>query len=196
VFGLRSRAALLVALTMALPLGAPVRAGESAVKVGAGSRAGDPWAGWEFVMGEWIGEGTGTPGEGSGGFTFAMELDGRSLVRRSHADYPPAGGKPATHHQDLMLFYREPGEADASALYLDNEGHVIHYRARAAARGDTLTLRSRPAIGMPAYRFTYVKAGERALRFTFEIAPPARPDSFSTYITGLARKKVGRWRRG
>ena len=156
------------------------------------SRPSDPWAGWRFVISDFIGEGTGRPGEATGGFSFAEELGGRALVRNSHADYPPVGGKPAYHHEDLMLVYREAGAADASALYLDNEGHVIHYTARLATGGDTLAFQSLPAPALPGYRFTYMKAGARALRFTFEIAPPARPDSFSVYLTGTARRRTSR----
>jgi hypothetical protein len=163
----------------------------------AGVRATEParpgrWAGWRFVLGEWVGEGTGAPGEATGSFAFTPELDGNVLVRRSHADYPPAGGRPGFRHEDLMLIYREAGEAYARTLYLDNEGHVIHYAAQVSASEDTLTFLSDRAPGSPGFRFTYVKASERRLKFRFEIAPPARPDSFSIYLQGTARRKSAR----
>ena len=55
------------------------------------------------LVGEWVGEGTGKPGEGTGAFSFAPSLDGRILVRNNRADYPAAEKKPATTHMDLMF---------------------------------------------------------------------------------------------
>src|SRR5262249_15490633 len=55
----------------------------------------DPWASCRFLIGEWTGEGTGSPGQGKGGFSLAEDLHGKILLRRSRADYPAAGGRPA-----------------------------------------------------------------------------------------------------
>src|SRR5205823_11916691 len=53
-----------------------------------------PWAAYRFLLGEWIGEGKGGPGQGKGAFSFTTELQGKVLVRRNRADYPAAGGRP------------------------------------------------------------------------------------------------------
>lgn len=88
----------------------------------------DPWADWKFLLGEWAaGESSGVPGQASkGSFTLAPDLNGKILVRKNHAEYPPANGRPAIVHDDLMIIYRAAGAT--RAFYSDNEGHVIQYR--------------------------------------------------------------------
>jgi hypothetical protein len=41
----------------------------------------------------------------------------------------------------------------------------------------------------PRYRLTYVRTGSDTLTLRFEIAPPGKPDSFSTYIEAKAKRK-------
>jgi hypothetical protein len=82
----------------------------------------DAWAGWGFLIGEWTaGTGSGVPGQASNGsFTLTRELGGTILVRKNHAEYPPAGGRPGIVHDDLMIIYHEGGAT--RAFYDDNEG--------------------------------------------------------------------------
>src|SRR6202011_6405981 len=61
----------------------------------------------ELLTGDWLGEGGGAPGQGAGEFSFRSELGGKALVRRNRADYPAAAGKPAFHHEDLMMIFQE-----------------------------------------------------------------------------------------
>jgi hypothetical protein len=66
----------------------------------------DNWDPFRFVLGDWTGAGSGTPGEGTGAFSFKPELNGKILVRRSRADYPPKPGeKNGTSHEDLLIVY-------------------------------------------------------------------------------------------
>ena len=53
------------------------------------------WKSFEFLIGEWVADGAGMPGAGSGGFSFAFDAGGQVLVRRSSADYPATGGRAA-----------------------------------------------------------------------------------------------------
>ena len=46
------------------------------------------WKAFQFLVGEWVGEGTGAPGEATGGFTFSLDLQNTVLVRKNYADYP------------------------------------------------------------------------------------------------------------
>ena len=32
------------------------------------------WDAWQFLLGEWVGEGGGAPGQGGGGMTFHFDL--------------------------------------------------------------------------------------------------------------------------
>jgi hypothetical protein len=144
----------------------------------------------EFLVGAWEGAGGGAPGEGSGGFSFAKELQGRVLLRTSHANYPAVGGRPAFRHDDLMVIY-----ADGAALkadYYDSEGHVIRYRVQPRAEGDVVFL-GEAAASSPRYRLTYRLTPEQLLEGRFEIAPPATPEAFKPYLTWSARR-AGRTR--
>ena len=51
----------------------------------------DPWASFGALLGgTWTGEGSGEPGVGSGGFSFRLDLQGKIMIRRNTATYPPA----------------------------------------------------------------------------------------------------------
>ena len=98
-----------------------------------------------FLVGTWRGEGSGTPGQGSGTATFAFELDGRVLVRRSLSDYPAAAGRPATVHEDLMVIHPAPGGHGLQAIDFDNEGHVIRYGVTLVSGKSAAVFESEPS---------------------------------------------------
>jgi hypothetical protein len=150
----------------------------------------DRWKELRFLVGEWTGEGGGTyTGAGAGSYTFLPELDGKILVRRNSSDYPAANGRPAIHHEDVMTVYRE-GETQApQAIYFDNEGHVIRYAIEADPAGKQARFVSAPQAGQPRYRLTYRETGKDRVAGLFEVAPPGKPDSFTTYIEWTARRK-------
>lgn len=150
------------------------------------------WQPWRFLVGEWTGEGTGRPGEGTGGFSFAFDLGEKIMVRRNRADYPATKDRPKYSHQDLMVVYAESDGKPDRAIYFDNEGHVIHYRAEFSGDGKSLTFLSDALPSQPRFRLAYTKTGDNALSFKFEISPPGKPDSFETYIQGRVHRK-GSW---
>src|SRR5512133_1400956 len=136
-----------------------------------------------FLIGDWVGEGDGKPGSSSGAASFRFELEGKAMVRRSHADYPAANGRPAAHHEDLMTVFAEGGQL--KAFYMDNEGHVIRYLAATVPQGVAFT--SEPAPG-PRFRLTYLRGTADTVAIRFEIAPPNAPDVFKTYLEGVTRR--------
>jgi hypothetical protein len=145
------------------------------------------WDRWQFLIGDWAGEGSGEPGQGAGAFSFRLDLDGRVLVRKNRADYPAAKDKPAYSHQDLMVVYPEgPG---ASAVYFDNEGHVIHYGIEFGRDGGEVIFTSTVQASAPRFRLTYAKLGPHKVGIRFEIAPPGKPDAFAPYIEATAHRK-------
>ena len=83
----------------------------------------DRWKNWEWLKGEWIGEGSGQTGEGKGTFSFTNELDGKIMVRKSHSEYPSKN----IIHEDLMIIYSDYSGNPGNAIYFDNEGHTINY---------------------------------------------------------------------
>jgi hypothetical protein len=138
----------------------------------------------EFLVGDWVGEGSGQPGQGAGGTSVHWDLNHKILVRKNFADYPAANGRPAVSHQDLMTIYPEAG--GLRAIYFDNEGHVIHYAVTDSASGTEFLSDLQP--GAPRYRLTYKKSGS-GLKISFDIAPPGKADEFKTYTEGTLRRK-------
>ena len=146
----------------------------------------DEWGPLQFLVGKWTGEGGGSPGQGSGAFSFTPDLQNKILVRKSVAEYPPANGKPGYRHDDLMIVYRDAVSHDFRAIYFDSEDHTIEYSVKASAGG--VVFESVPSQSAPRYRMTYTSVGEGGARFKFEIAPPGK--DFSTYIeAALHREK-------
>jgi len=63
------------------------------------------WDKWNWLLGEWQGEGSGQPGQGGGTFTFAFELDKKIIVRKSSTEFPATENRPKFVYQDLMIVY-------------------------------------------------------------------------------------------
>ncbi len=178
--------ALAAAPAAATPPAAPAQASAPA------SRPAAPTFGpeWNQLVGEWKGVGSGAPGEGVGGSTFRFELDGHVLVRRSFNDTPEADGRPAAHHEDLLVLTPASDGARASAVYFDNEGHVIRYDAAWSAGGSALTFTSVDGGPGPRFRLTYAFPSPDEAKVTFEVAPPG--GEFRPYVGGVLRRAGGR----
>ena len=138
------------------------------------------WGAWKPLVGEWVADAT--PDGATGGSSFALELQGRVLVRKNFADY----AKTKQRHDDLMVIYQEHGSTRAD--YWDNEGHVIHYVATVGDGGKRFTFVSDAGAG-PRFRLTYVVTGARTLGLSFEIAPPGSPEAWKPYIQASVHRK-------
>jgi hypothetical protein len=145
--------------------------------------AADAFAPVRFLVGAWQGEGVGVPGQSSGAASFRFELEGKTLIRRSFADSAAGHGRPASHHEDLMTLFEEGGHL--KALYLDNEGHIIHYLVAPVPGGVAFT--SEPGPG-PRFRLSYLQQADGLVTVRFEMAPPAAPEGFKTYLEAATRK--------
>jgi hypothetical protein len=148
---------------------------------------GDPWAPLRFLSGTWKAEGgEGKPGSVvGGGFTFAIELDGRVAVRWGRSEIAPApGGSARKVHQDLTVVY--PKAKGLTAIYWDDEGHVIRYAVRTEA--GIVIFESEPGPG-PRYRLTYARRGPDVVEVAFAVALPGK--GFETHVSGLARRDHG-----
>jgi hypothetical protein len=194
---------LVVALTVALPVSAqkPVQTPAQPPAQAATQAPAPPGAqptpkppsppftpAWEALIGEWTGEGSGQPGAGEGVFSFRLELDGKILVRRNRNELAPAANQPAAAHEDLMVVYPIERPGEWRALFADNEGHVINYRARWTADGKRLTFLSDINTGQPRFKLTYRVVSVDQLEIGFEIAAPGSPDTFKPYLSGKARR--------
>ncbi len=154
---------------------------------GQAAKTENQWSAWQFLVGEWIGEGTGDPGQGSGGFSLQPDLQNTVLVRKNSAYYPATKDRQAFTHEDLMVIFYENDQP--KAIYFDNEGHVIRYTAEFSKDSSTVTFLSDPIPSAPRFRFAYTKAQNGTLKMSFDIAQPGKPDSFSRYIEATARRK-------
>jgi hypothetical protein len=145
--------------------------------------SGDPFHALRFLIGEWVADG---PAEaGAGHCEFTSDVQGKVLIRRNHAEYPAANGRPAANHDDLMVIYQE---GEVRATYLDSEGHVIRYTMQAGAP-DTVTFVSEPAPGTPRFRLSYRKLPDGRVGGRFELAPPGKAEEFKTYLEWTAKRK-------
>jgi hypothetical protein len=143
------------------------------------------WAKFNWLVGDWIGEGDGAPGQGSGWFSFHPDLDGNILVRNNHAEYPAMNNKPKTIHDDLMIVY--PGYSGQSdkAIYFDNEGHIINYIISYSEKAIVFT--SSNVQNMPVFRLTYNSLENETINVKFEMSQAG--EKFMTYTEGKCRKK-------
>lgn len=141
-----------------------------------------------FLVGEWITPDPGQAGAGSGTAVFRRGLQDRVIVRTSYAEYPAAGGKPGSRHDDLMIIYAEDGGVRAD--YYDNEGHVIRYAVQSPAAGEAVFL-SEAGDGEPRFRLSYKLESTGILKGEFSIAPPGTPEDFKPYLTWEAHKTSG-----
>jgi hypothetical protein len=153
------------------------------------SRGEDPWEPYRFLMGDWVGGGSGQPGAGEGRFSLATDLQGKILVRKGRLDLTPTPGKKAAPpHEDLMVIYPSEGGRGTKAVYFDSEGHIINYRVSFSDDQKVLTFLSDSPAGAPTFRLTYTKGDAHIVKVKFEIAAGDKPQDFKTYMQGDVRR--------
>jgi hypothetical protein len=142
-----------------------------------------PLAAFQMLIGEW--KALDDPSGATGGFTFAFGVQDRVIIRTNYSNSPAADGQPASRHDDLMVIYVEGGFVRAD--YFDNEGHVIRYVAE--ARSNEIVLLSEVKASEPRYRLSYRRGSDGILNGRFDVAPPGKPEAFSSYLSWSARKR-------
>jgi hypothetical protein len=149
----------------------------------------DPWAPFQFLIGDWSGAGSVRPGEAVSGVTsFSFDLGKTILIRRNRAEIAPNPGEPrGAVHEDLMIIYREPGGGPLfRSIYFDSEGHVINYSVSFPAKGRSVVFESAASEKAPRFRFIYEMGPDGLLSGEFDIAPPG--GEYKTYTKGLQKK--------
>ena len=144
---------------------------------------------WDYLLGEWIGDGKGDPGEAKGWFSLKPELDKNILVRTNHAEFPATKDRPAAVHEDLMIVYAGFDKSSAKAIFFDNEKHTINYSVSYKDEENSIILTNDAQEGAPRFRFTYKKINDWKIKTVFEISPAGMPDSFKVYVEGTAHRK-------
>jgi hypothetical protein len=151
-----------------------------------GQQSNNPWEKWDYLIGEWVGEGNGQPGQGEGKFSFQTDLDGKILVRKNHTVFPETADSKAKVHDDLMVIYQGTSGAPNEAIYFDNEGNTIKYKVNFTPTSVVLT--SDIEKNSPRFRLSYLPVDSKTITVNFEIASPQAPEEFRMYISGKAFK--------
>jgi hypothetical protein len=145
------------------------------------------WSAFQFLLGDWTGEGSGDPGQGNGAFTFSMDLQDHILIRRSQSNYPETKTHAAFSHNDLMVIYQEP-DTSVHAIYFDNEDHTIQYNTNISDNGKSITFTSDSLPARPRFQLTYTSLSDDSLLIAFEIASSATPNTFAKYLEGRVHR--------
>lgn len=143
------------------------------------------WQKWNWLVGDWVGEGSGAPGQGGGWFSLQPDLNGKILVRRNHSEYPAKKDKPAISHDDLMIVYLDHAGQPDKAIYFDNESHTINYAITCLEKSIVFTSNKVPS--MPVFRLTYAPLDKDTLSVKFEMSQDG--ESFRTYTEGKCTRK-------
>jgi hypothetical protein len=107
----------------------------------------------------------------AGNYSFERELKGHVLARRTQS---VAGCKVPSafdcEHSDLLYIYPGPDHQSLKAIYLDNEGHVIHYDVTATDATSAQFLSDSSTPG-PQFRLVYeLKAGVMLGKFQMRLS--------------------------
>ncbi len=144
------------------------------------------WDKWKYLIGDWVGEGSGKPGSANGNFSFHTDLDENVLIRKSHTVYPSDNGKPERIHDDLMIIYGGGNGTPSKAIYFDNEGHTINYDITYPEHSFVFT--STTVEKGPVFRLSYVPIDSTRVTIKFEASSVQNPNAFKPYLEGKARK--------
>lgn len=143
------------------------------------------WNKWDWLVGDWVGEGSGMPRQGGGWFSLQPDLDGKILVRKNHAEYPATNSKVQMTHDDLMIVYLDYAGKPSKAIYFDNENHVINYAITYSEKSIVLT--SDKIQNFPIFRLTYISLDKETISVKFEMSQDG--EKFQTYVEGRCSRK-------
>jgi hypothetical protein len=142
------------------------------------------WDKWDWLMGDWVGEGSGQPGQGGGTFSFKPDLNNKILVRKSHSEYIQPENKPTVIHEDLMIIFPDNMGNPSKAVYFDNEGNTINYSIIYSDK--TIVFISDKILNVPVFRLTYTLLDNETVNIKFEMSQDGQ--KFTTYIEGKSKK--------
>lgn len=141
----------------------------------------DPWAGLRFLLGSWEAKTTGgvAQAQAAGIYAFRLELNDHVMARHSSNGACNGPDPFDCRHSDLLYLYTEGNGPALQAIYLDNEGHVIHYDV-SSPKPATAVFISNPTQPGPQYRLSYELSGGM-MTGKFELRMPGQTD-FMTYL--------------
>ena len=144
----------------------------------------DAFAALQFLVGNWEAEPTATVTVAR--TDFALDLQGKALVRHNHAEYPAANGKPPYTHDDLLVVYREVKPVATKGLYLDSDGYYARYTVTSSAPGQA-TFVSDVIPGFPRYRTSYAFLPDGRLSTSIEVSPAGKANAFAPFLQWMSK---------
>ena len=182
---MKKRFALLAAIALLTACAMPAQT-QSAQTTAAQSTAQaapkpDLWSGLRFLIGSWEAKTTGgvAQAQASGGYAFRLELSDHVLARHSRTGACSSPDDVDCRHTDLLYVYPASNGQSFQAIYLDNEGHLIHYDISTPKPGPAVFLSEVGQPG-PQYRLSY-ELVDGALSGKFELKMPSQAD-FMSYL--------------
>ena len=136
----------------------------------------DPWNALSFLEGTWDARTqSGSAGaEATGTYTFKPELKHHVLAR--HSERAACKGPKAydCKHGDLLYIYQEAQGQPLRALYLDSEGHVIHYTVSTPEAATALFVSEASPSG-PQFQLVY-QLKDGVMSGKFQMRMPGQAD--------------------
>lgn len=153
------------------------------------SKPSDPFQQLSFLTGTWEAKTVNNPAvAASGTYSFQFELKNHVLARHS-TSYSAACKGPDDfdcEHGDLLYVYSDGPQQPLRAIYLDNEGHVIHYSVTTPA-ATTAEFLSDPGLPGPQFRLLYELKGA-VMSGKFQLRMPGQQD-WRSYLEWTGSKK-------
>jgi hypothetical protein len=159
---------------MAVPTKKPA---ENTTQRGAAT---DRWKEFRFLIGNWSGDGVGPAGQGIGDLSVETDLN-ETILKMTNVQNFTGKDRKTTYRGTMIV------SAGSKALFLDNEGHVLHYTITFGPK--TITFLSQPEPNSPRFRFSYLDLGGNHMKCSFDIAPPPNLDKYTIHVSGTATKK-------
>ena len=141
----------------------------------------DRWENWKPLIGNWSGEGSGVPGDGTGSFSFTLDLEQNILVRKR--DYIYIGEKQYFLFNDLMIIYFNNG-TPSKAIFFDSEGYSRNY---SISYSDKLISFISDISQTPTFRIIYTIIDDNNVNLKFEISRDGV--NYITYVEEIGKRK-------
>ena len=150
-----------------------------------------PFAALSFLLGTWEAKTVNNPAvTANGTYTFRTELKDHILARHTFTDSSKCKGPEDFNceHGDLLYIYSETPGQPLRAIYLDNEGHVIHYTITVTSATSAEFL-SDPAQPGPRFRLLY-ELKDGVMSGKFQIRMPGQQE-WRSYLEWAGARKQG-----
>jgi len=148
----------------------------------------DQWKPLLFLIGTWEArtQGGSAGAASSGTYTFQLELRNHVLVRHASAVGCKGPADFDCEHADILYIYQAASGQPYSAIYFDNEGHVILYEVTTPGPNTAIFLSDASQPG-PQFRLTY-ELRQSGMFGKFQVRMPGQTE-YRSYLEWGGEKK-------